>query len=334
MKYPDVPPHKFADSDEPTLEDFAPRTIGWLIQRFIEETKLPGMKPLGVTHLCALRAIQRRDIGKKRAADLKKQDVIAYCKKRRETIKASTVIQDVCYLSGVLKYAGAAWDDCEDVSDAAIAAARPFLMKNQLIGKSIPRTRRPTDEELERLLDLFAKQNKHPRTEIDMVQLTAFALVSTRRISEICRIEHGGIDWDRKDKDGHPTPMYCVRNLKHPTKKRGNDKWFPLFPELAEIIKRQPRLTSDPRERVFPFNEKSAGARYTLAKRALGIADLRFHDNRREAISRWLRRLPPHEVRLISGHENTLILERNYDARDPADLHKKVKAAEPRPTAV
>lgn len=303
---------------EPTLEDFKAGTLAWLIQRFIERIARGDMKPLGPTHVTSLRALQRAAIGKKRAAGLKKQDIITHCQKRRETVCAATVNQDITFMSGVLKYAGAAWDDCEDVSDAAIAAARPFLTKHGLIGKSTPRKRRPTDDELERLLDLFEKQNHHHRTEINMVDMVAFALVSTRRISEICRITWGDVDFERG--------VYTVRDLKHPTKKKGNDKEFSLFPELAEIIKRRPRLSTSPDERVFPFNPKSAGQRYTQAKKTLGIVDLRFHDNRRESITRWLKRLPPHKVRQISGHENTIILERVYDAPKPEDLLEEVAA--------
>lgn len=326
LKFPDAP--KFADTTEPTLADFKPYTVGWLIQRFIDATRQQQtMKPLGESHLYLLRSLQNRAIAKKIAAKLRKQDIIEYCQMRRETVSPATVLHDISGLTGVLKYAGSAWDDCEDVSEAQIAAAKPFLAKHQIIGKSTPRKRRPTDEEIERLLALFEHQNKNARTQVNMAQVVAFGLVSTRRIGEICRIRHGDIDWERKDDDGNATPMYMVRDLKHPTKKKGNDKWFPLFPELAEIIRRQPRLSpEDPNERVFPYYEKTCSARYTRAKHKLGIVDLHLHDNRREAITRWLKKLPPHKVKLISGHETTHILERVYDAQNPAELHQELAA--------
>ena len=40
-----------------------------------------------------------------------------------------------------------------------------------------------------------------------------------------------------------------------------------------------------------------------------------------ELIERFV--FAPHEVRLISGHKDTLILERVYDARDPAKLNER-----------
>lgn len=304
-------------------------SVAWLIVRFIREMSNEHMKPLGDSHYYGLMAITRSSLGRKGAAGLKKSDIMDYCKARRDAgVAPQTILQDLARLSGVLKYAPSAWDDCEEVSDGAIAAAKPMLKKHGLIGKGEPRKRRPTDEELQRLIAYLGDQDARPRTHVKVVPCLLFALASTRRRGEIVRLMHGDIDWDRKAADGTPTPMYMIRDLKHPTRKKGNDKWFPLFPELAEIIRRQPRLRpDDPKERVFPYDGKSVGARYTLAKKALGIVNLRFHDNRREAISRYLKVLPPHEVRQISGHETTVILERVYDQRDPADLHAKLKHA-------
>ena len=299
-------------------------TLSQLIERFIKDMDDANMKPLGETHKYALQAIMRRPIGQKIALNLKRGDWIEYAKERRRTVSPATVNQDVTYIGGVLKYAGSAWSDCEDITAASIDAARPFLVKHNLVGKSVPRKRRPSGDEETRLLNYFLEQDKG--CDIKMAEVMAFALVSTRRLGEICRITWGDIDWEHKDNAGNPAPMYWVRDLKHPTKKKGNDKAFPLFEELAVIIRRQPRLRPDnPTERVFPFNSKSCSHRYTLAKHELGIEDLHFHDNRREAISRWLKILPPHRVRHISGHETTLILERVYDGTNPDVLHQEVR---------
>lgn len=320
---------KFADSTEPTLADFKEGTVAWVIQRYIEEVH--PMKAIGTSHMYTLRRLQNAPIGKRQAARLKKSDVIDHCRARKAAgTHPATINQDVTYLTGPLKYAPAAWDDCEEVSDAAVSAAKPLLVKYQLIAKSTPRKRVPASDELDRLLAYFAIPPKKKAKDwiYAMPDIIAFALASTRRLGEICRIMHGDIVWDHKDAEGNPAPMYKVRDLKHPTRKSGNDKWFPLFPELVEIIKRQPRYSMDATERVFPFLAKSVGAKYTRAKKELGIKNLRFHDNRREAITRWLKVLKnPHQVKLISGHETTHILERVYDATDGTVLHEAVAKA-------
>lgn len=309
---------------EPVLADFKPGTIGWCIQRYIETMTSEEMKPLGASQVYTLRGVGASMLGGIKAEKLTKQDIIAYARWRRQQkiksterrVSAATCGQSVSFLGVVLKYAGAAWADCENVSAASIVAARPFLVKHGLIGKSAPRDRRPTDEEIGALLDYYAEQMKHARTRINMAQVMAFALASTRRLGEICRITHGDVDYERG--------VYTVRDLKHPTKKRGNDKAFPLFPELAEIIKRQPRLTNNTEERIFPYKAKCCSQNYAQAKKRLGIVGLRFHDNRRESITRWLATLPPHEVKQISGHETTILLERVYARPRAEDLGAKV----------
>jgi integrase len=308
-------------------------TVSDVIQRVIEKMAEPHMRRHGNTHLYSLKAIQRRPLGKRRPESICEEDIIDYCEARRKDgVCAATVNQDVTYLSGVFKYARSAWKEGREGAAkvlVAIETARPFLVKHELIGKSAPRKRVPTDEEVAKLLAYY---EAHPGRVLRMPDVIAFGLASTRRRGEICRLMHGDIDWNRKDAAGNPTPMYLIRDLKHPTKKVGNHKSFPLFPELAEIIRRQPRLRpADPTERVFPFSPESVSQSYIAAKKACGIENLRLHDNRRAAITMWLARLKsPHKVKQISGHETTAILERVYDATDPALLHGELARLEAR----
>lgn len=295
-----------------------PGTVANLIDRYL--TEMESLRPVGESQRYSMLAMQRRPIAAVMASALTKSHVITDCQERSKIVCAATVMHDTSNLSVVLKYAGSAWADCEALStrgdgeprlaDAAVVAAKPFLSKNQIIGKSAPRKRRPTDEEIEALLAYFNAAGKG--RVIRMPDLIAFALVSTRRLGEICRITHGDVNAAKG--------TYWVRDVKHPTLKKGNHKEFALFPELAAIIDRQPRIGTDGAERVFPFNAKSCSAAYTLAKKRLGIEGLRFHDSRREAITRWLKKFPPHKVRQISGHETSQILERVYDAPKPEEL--------------
>ncbi len=121
--------------------------------------------------------------------------------------------------------------------------------------------------------------------------------------------------------------VYWVRDMKHPTKKKGNDKFFILWPELAEIIRRQPRVNpNDPQELIFPVNENVVGQKFCHAVRLLGIPDLHFHDLRGTAITRWKleKDMPLEDIRVcISGHDSTKILEKVYDRRNAGDLKAK-----------
>lgn len=301
-------------------------SVGWLIERYLREMNGldtgKAVRPIGTSHLYSLKLLQRSPIGAVMARDLTKHHVIEHCRKRRETVCAATVMQDVTYLSGVLKYAPSAWNDSDEVSDAAVAGAKPFLVKNGLIGKSTPRKRVPTKDEEAQLIAYFEQPPKKRTSKFiyAMPDIIRFALKSTRRISEICRIDRAiDVKLDHVGEDGQPAPLYRVRAMKDP-KRRDKEKWFPLLPELAEILFRQPVKEGD--SRFFPFDCKSVGAKYTRAKKVLGIADLHFHDNRREGATRRLKTMTPNQVRhFFTGHETTVMLERVYDATNPADAH-------------
>ena len=295
-----------------------------LIERFIEEMGWhgrPGLKQLQSSHLYCLRRLQKTAFGEKNALTLADDDYVAHVRWRRQTVSAATAMHDITFWRGVVQYARSAWKDCKGLSLAPLVDAMPLLKKYNLVGKSTPRKRRPSAEEFDLLSKYLGERDG--RAKIKMLPCLRFAVESTRRRGEICRLQWGDVDF--------AAHTYMIRDMKHPTKKMGNHKTFPLTETLAGIIKAQPRLSNSPEERVFPYNPQSLGAAYTQAKKALGIKNLRFHDNRREGISRLIEAgLPPHETRLISGHDNTIILEKVYDVRDPAKLVGKLEALDKR----
>ncbi len=314
---------------KPVLADFKEFTVAWAIQWFIDAMNgwsgKRAVKPLGDSHFYTLRRLQQSPISKKDARKLTEEDIIEHCQMRIETVVAATINQDVGYLHGALKYVRAAPGGCREIKASVIHDVRPFLVKNGYIGKSSPRTRLPTDDEITRLLERAARPSKKKFKNFiyAMPDIIAFALVSARRVGEICSITHSDVDWEHKDDAGNAAPIYWVRDMKHPTKKKGNDAAFTLFPELAEIIRRQPRKPGD--DRIFPFRKQSVSAKYTRFKKELGILDLRFHDNRGEAITNWLKKLTPQKVRkFVSGHKTGAIFDRVYDRTNPANGHSAI----------
>lgn len=335
MKFPDElfeAPPKFADSVEPTLADFKTGTVAWLIQRVMED--IAGQteaKQLGYSHFCGLRAMQRMPFGQKIAANLKRSDFIDFMKWRREQIVphttrkvgAATAKQTLTYLSSAMKHACSTWDDCESLVQVLVHldAAKKFLVKRGVVGKAASRTRRVKDEEVVMLLDYY---RRHPGRILRMQEVIAFCLASGRRRGEVCRITWGDIDFEDQ--------LYWVRDLKHPTKKKGNDKQFVLFPVIADVIRRQIRLRpDDPTERVFPFIKESITQSFICAKKAIAketgddtILTLRLHDHRAEAISKWLLVLDSEEdvARCVSGHDGTKMIKAHYDRRSTQEVMK------------
>jgi len=285
-----------------------------IIQRFLDERGASGYRPIGTSEKYNLKLIMRSEIGEKVAASLKVSDYIAHCRVRRAGgAGPATVYQDMVYIRVVLKYASVAWE-MDDVNLLSWERAKPLLEREQLIGKSRPRNRRPSEDELERLIEYFKDQDANAHTKIPMAVITEFSVLTARRISETCRIKWGDVDFERK--------TCWVRDLKNP-KGKGEHAEFPLLGRAWDILIAQPRKTNDPNERIFPYNSKSCSIRYTNAKKVLGIENLRLHDNRREAISRMFERgynVP--EVAQLSLHKAHSLLLRVYTSLKPEDLHK------------
>lgn len=274
-------------------------TIANLIERYMGEVSV------GTDTAYRLRKLQRHPIGAMLARDLKRADVIELCRERRKEVRAATVNHDVVVLSTVLKYAGSGvWTDCLDVSAVEVLAAKPFLNRHDLIGKSEPRSRRPTPDEVSTLEAYFARQNDHQRTKVDMVLLTRWQIASGRRIGESCNLLWE--DWRREDQ------TILVRKMKDPRRKN-KQKVVALTPEAQAMLFELEPLRDPAEPRIFPFNSKTASARYTMAKRALGIENLRLHDSRRELGSRLVERgFTANEAIGFTGHETTEIFERVY----------------------
>lgn len=237
-------------------------TVAELIAKFLES------RQLGTSHRYTLQRVAASEIGKKQASKLTSDDLIEHCKSRRNTAQAATVMHDYVVLRGVFQAAKNVWN--LEVPLGIFNEARPWLRKLGLVSVSKPRTRRPTGEELESLLDLLERQDRDPKAKIKMRDLVLFALYSGLRRGEICKLK-----WADLDAEGRTCKVPGARD---PIKIVG-----PAWDVIERQRERQRGLNE---ERIFPYNDKSVGARYTLAKKGLGIENLRFNDLRREAVVR------------------------------------------------
>ncbi len=134
-----------------------------------------------------------------------------------------------------------------------------------------------------------------------MTKIIPFAMFSTRRQDEICRIVRPDLDEARS--------RVVVRDMKHPGDKTGNDVRCNLPPEALAIIKTIPEREKEPR--IFPYDPQSISTAFTRACKLLGIVDLVFHDLRHDGISRLFEMgntIP--EVAAVSGHRQWKSLQR------------------------
>lgn len=191
-----------------------------------------------------------------------------------------------------------------------MADARKVLRKLGYNMRSRERDRRPTLEELDKLMTHFQGIQAYRPTSINMLKMAAFALFSTRRQEEITRIK-----WADLDEEGD---RVLVRDMKNPGQKIGNNVWCHLPPEAMAILKTMPKVV----EEIFPYNAESTSASWTRACKFLGIIDLHFHDLRHEGVSRLFEMdwdIP--RVASVSGHRDWNSMRRYTHLRGRGDVY-------------
>jgi integrase len=174
-----------------------------------------------------------------------------------------------------------------------------------MVAKSGKRDRRPTVEEMNRLMAFFAEKHARGRS-LPMHKVCAFALFSTRRQEEIIRIRWADLQPGR----------VLVRDMKHPGEKAGNDQWVDLPPEAEAVIEKMPKAKPE----IFPFSTDAISAAFTRACKMLQIEDLHFHDLRHEGVSRLFemgRTIP--QAASVSGHRSWQSLQRYTHLRTVGD---------------
>lgn len=251
-------------------------------------------------------------LGRVGISHLDRERLITFGKDRaKEGAGPVTLGIDLAYIKTVIVHAAAVHGIA--VSPEPVDLARVALKRLHLVGKARARDRRPTPDEIDRLLDYF--ENK-PRQIIPVGRLIRFAVATAMRQEEICRIRWQDVD------AGARTAI--VRDRKDPREKEGNDQKVPLLTATGydawAILQEQRRCTNSV-DRVFPYNSRSVGTAFRRACRELGIMDLHFHDLRHEAATRLFEAgYSIERVALVTGHRDWKVLKRYTNLR-PEELH-------------
>lgn len=278
--------------------------LGTVIDRYIAESK----KKIGRTKEQVLRTIKTYDIADLACSRIKSADLIAFA--QALPVAPQTVQNYLSHLSAIFAVAKPAWGyplERQAIRDAFTVAKRLGVTKK---GRS--RDRRPTLDELDRLMEHFGKVKARRRDSAPMQKIIAFAIFSTRRQEEITTITRADYDKTR----------VLVRDMKHPGDKEGNDTWCDLPPEAAAIIEAMPKVG----KLIFPYSTDAISAAFTRACKVLGIEDLHFHDLRHDGVSRlfemgWT--IP--QAASVSGHRSWQSLKRYSHLRQTGDKYQNWK---------
>ena len=277
-------------------------TLGDAIDRYLAERKT-----IGRTKEQVLRAIKAHSISSMAADKIQSADIVAFADGLLVGDRQpQTVGNYVSHMAAIFRDAKPAWGI--ELDYAEMQAAQRVLTRHEKIAKSTSRTRRPTLDELDSLMQFFSDRMERSPQSAPMHKIIAFAIFSTRRQEEITTIK-----WDDLD-EKHERVL--VRDMKHPGQKKGNDVWCELPLEALRIALSMPRITPE----IFPYSTDAISAAFTRACKVLGITDLRFHDLRHEGVSRLFemgRTIPL--AASVSGHRSWSSLQRYAQIREAGD---------------
>jgi integrase len=227
-----------------------------------------------------LNAFLRHPLARVALSDVTAGMVSAYCAERLRGVKPGTLNRELDILRHAFATARRDW-----VSNAFANVAPPK--------GDPPRERRLRSGEQQRLLSACGRcRNSCVRF---LVQL---ALETAMRRGEILNMRWRDISFE-------------TRTLHIPITKNGHARTIPLSSGALAILRTLGDGGSSGDEHILPITHNAAKMGWKRLVKRAGLVDLRFHDLRHEAISRFFERgLSVPEVALISGHRDPRMLFR------------------------
>ncbi len=286
-------------------------TFGDMIDLHIADMCAVGRSPQR-SKAATLEMLKRR-LGKLKLIELDRSRIIQFGRERStEGCGPVTLGIDIGTIKLVLSHAAAVHGLAIQVEP--IDLARIALKRLQLIGKGQERDRRPTQDEMDRLIGHFSV---NPRQIAPVARIIRFAVATAMRQDEICRVTWADVD--------ARTKMLTIRDRKDPRNKNGNHQRIPLFAATGydawAILEEQRSIRSNEDARIFPYNGRSVGTAFRRGCRELEIKDLHFHDLRHEGTSRLFEAgFTIEQVALVTGHKDWKMLRR-YTHLKPELLH-------------
>jgi len=285
--------NKLRNAPVPTFVADNKVTLSDLVIRYAEEIA-PSHKS-SVPETYRLRAISRSWIGELDIRYLNKQQFSQYQKDRLEKVSVASVHAELSLIKRVLDTAIKQW---------GYGIAENVIKTMKYSKGSVSRTRRLEADEKDRILTAARLQ----RNEY-ICSIIEFAIETGMRRSEILKLKWCDINFH--------TGFASLFNTKN-----GEDRKVPLTKRCIEVLNQLPRS----HEHVFPISATCLHQAWQRAVKRADIKDLRFHDLRHEAVSRFFEMgMSVPEVALISGHKDLTQLFR-YTHLNPENVFAKYTA--------
>jgi integrase len=267
-------------------------TLADLIRRYLIE--VTPTKRSSDSEALRLRKMLRAPICSIALRDLGSKQIAAYRDARLATVRPGTIIRELSLIHSVLDTASREWDYKLD-SNPVAKVAKPRLRN--------ARDRRLNPGELQRLEAALA-ECRNPL----IAPAVMLAIETALRRGELLKLEWRHIDAFK-------------RTAYIPDTKTGYARTVPLTDGALSILDALPRNDA----RVFPMTAMALKLSWNRVRVRARVPDLRIHDLRHEAISRFAEMgLSTVELAVISGHRDPRMLFRYTHIR-PADLARKLR---------
>lgn len=265
-----------------------------LLERYSSEV-LPK-KRSGVIEQFFVDRFLRHSIAALPLSRLSSTHVSQYRDERLQVVSGSTVHRELGVLRHVFEVARKDW-------------GIP-LKSNPVHGITMPSVGRPRERRVsEAELTSMHRACSHPL----LWQVITMALETGMRRGEIVRMRWEDIDWE-------------VGTLHIPVTKNGHPRTIPLTGRALEVLRELHDTERPDDTAVFPMTGNAVRLAWVRLKEKAGVVDLRFHDLRHEAVSRFFEMgLSIPEVALISGHRDPRMLFR-YTHLKAENVAEKMRA--------
>jgi len=268
-------------------------TLAELLSRYRKE--VTPQKKGWVQESSKLRVISRHPLAQYAIANIGGKELAEYRDMRLKEVSPKTARDELILLGHVFKVAMQDWSLVLPHGNPIDAVRKPKVGNNK-------RDRRLMPGEEERLIEACRIYGE------PLPSIVILALETGMRRGEIASLHWEHVNLDK-------------RILHLPETKNEDSRDVPLSLRAVITLKALPRNISG---RVFGVRADSITQAFNRACKRAGIDDLRFHDLRHEATSRFFEKgLNPMQVAAITGHKTLQMLQR-YTHLRAEDLVKLI----------
>lgn len=272
-------------------------TLAECLDRYQEEY-LPRLKDPR-REVSRIKCLKARTLTFRIMSTIRSKDIADYRREReKEGVSANTIRLELALLSRLFNFAKSDWG-MESLTNPVHLAAKPKLPPG--------RERRLNNGEEEKLIEAIGD-------DFEFYSIVKLALETAMRRGEIVKLVWEDIDLRNKSA--------LLRDTKN-----GTCRTVPLSRKAVEVLQGLPRHISG---RVFPshLHPDTLSSKMAKACQFARLADLRFHDLRHEATSRFFEHtdLDVMEIKAITGHKTLQMLAR-YTHLRTANLAARLDGA-------